>query len=301
MSAKLVETIHTFTHEALEAIECDLETRHLLMHPHREISFELPLRREGGDLAVYRGYRVQHSRSRGPFKGGLRYHPDVDLGHFRALAALMTWKTALADLPFGGAKGGIACDPSELSAWERERLTKLLVEHMGVLLGSDEDIAAPDMGTGPQEMAWRIYEAFDRNGDEPAVVTGKPVELGGSHGRLGAKGRGIAKVAELVSRERDASLPHATVAIQGFGNVGRHAALLLSEMGARVIAVSNSKGAVLRSDGLDIPALVEQLDHGERGVPLVALDHGGDALEGSQLLELDVDFLIPARPRERDP
>ena len=279
-----------FLDRALSQLGADDELRYLLSTPYREISFTLPLRHHDGRLTVYKAYRVQHNHSRGPFKGGLRFHPRVDLEHFRTLAALMTWKTALVDIPFGGAKGGINCDPRELSAVERETLTKRFAERLRPLLGPEQDIPAPDVGSGPREMAW-IYEACSRNHDEPAVVTGKPLALFGSFGRTEATGRGAARCALWAARAHGIDCQGATAAIQGFGNVGRHAARHLAEQGVKVVAVSDSQGALYNPRGLDLQTLIRAK---EEGRPVNRTGVAGEALSGEELLTLEVDILLPA-------
>lgn len=284
------ECSESFLERAFDELDLDEEMRILLRTPHREIRIELPLRRDDGSLAVFRGYRVQHERSRGPFKGGLRYHPDVDLDHFLGLAQIMSWKTALVDIPLGGAKGGIDCDPHDLSARELEALTKRFTYRLGSLLGPSVDVAAPDMGTGAREMAW-IYEAYSkRHDDEPGVVTGKPVQLGGSPVRERATGLGVATIADWALADMDSGVEEKTFAIQGFGNVGRHAALEIDERGGKVVAVSDAEGGLHDADGLKIAELVRE------GEPKkVPRDGGhGDELTNAELLALDVDVLIPA-------
>jgi len=291
-SSVALEGSEAFQDQAFDRLEVDEETRLLLKTPHREVRLELPLRRDDGSLTLFCGYRVQHDRSRGPFKGGMRYHPDVDLEHFRGLAQVMTWKTALVDIPLGGAKGGVDCDPKQLSVAELEQLTKRFCERLGSLLGPDEDIPAPDMGTGPREMAW-IYQTYSkRHGDEPGVVTGKPLQLGGSHARDQATGLGLALMTDWVTDELGMALDGTTVAIQGFGNVGRHAARHLEERGARVLAVSDSRGGVHRADGLPIRDMVAEAEGSDH--PRVPRDGRGDEITNAELLALDVDVLIPA-------
>lgn len=281
-----------FLEDAMARAGAGEQMQHLLRSPTREIRFDIPLRRESGGLEVYRGYRVQHNNSLGPYKGGLRYHPDVDLSHFRDLASTMTWKASLAHLPFGGAKGGIDCDPHALSDGELEVLTKRFVERVAVLVGPTRDIPAPDMGTSPRTMAW-IYEEYSKLwGDSPGVVTGKPVVLGGSEGRLEATGTGVARVACWTARRRGQSPADLRVAIQGFGNVATHAALALNDAGARVVAVSNSKGAAFDGDGLDIEHLVDA--YADAPDETLAGLAGAETLSGAELLALDVDILIPA-------
>lgn len=288
------ECSRTHFRAVLERLGVGEELGLLLGTAHREVSVEMPLTRDDGSLAVFRGYRVQHDRSRGPFKGGLRYHPDVDLDHFRGLAQLMSWKTALVDIPFGGAKGGINCDPEELSLRELEVLTKQFISRLHGLIGPDLDVPAPDMGTGPREMAW-IYEADSKTGgSRPDVVTGKPVILGGSYGRREATGTGVAMVTRWAAEAEEIRDEGARVAIQGFGNVGRHLAVALSDMGFKVVAVSDKHGGVMDPGGLPVHEMAEEAgsDHTSRSVTELA--PGTRRLENRELLTLDVDVLIPA-------
>lgn len=294
MSDATETSMSDYLDRAFAALEIGADERTLLESPHLEVMVELPLRLHDGSLRVFHGYRVQHDRSRGPFKGGLRYHPKVTVEHFRALAQAMTWKTALADLPFGGAKGGIDCDPKELSETELEILTKRFTARLGSLIGPDTDIPAPDMGTGPREMAW-IYDAYSHlHGDSPGVVTGKPVELGGSPGRVAATGRGVVLTAGWAAAEQGFELAGATVAVQGFGNVGSHAAAFFHEQGAKVVAVSGAKGGLFAGDGLDVPRLMAQLADGlpEGGVP--ELDIPAERIGSADPLTLPVDIVVPA-------
>jgi glutamate dehydrogenase (NAD(P)+) len=288
-----LECSDTFLDAAMDRLELDPPMRQLLRGPYREVMVELPLVREGGDLRVYSGYRVQHDNARGPFKGGLRFHPSVDMDHFRALAAVMTWKTAVADIPFGGAKGGIDCDPHELTKPELETLTKRFTEKMDEVIGPNRDIPAPDVGTGAPQMAW-IFDAYAvRHGYEPGVVTGKPIQLGGSLGRTEATGRGVSMVTAWACEAEGVELEGATVAIQGFGNVGSHAARFLAERGAKVVAVSDVDGGLYRDEGLDIEALIAARS-GAGGRPVAQSDVAGEPLSNDDLLTLDVDVLIPA-------
>ena len=282
-----------FLDRALNKLQIEPELGHLLRACYREVRFELPLKRDDGSIALYNGYRVQHDQSRGPFKGGLRFHPDVDMDHFVALATLMTWKCALLNLPFGGAKGGVDCDPADLSERELEILTKRLVERIAMMIGPDRDIPAPDMGTGPREMAWIVDAYAHQNGFTPGVVTGKPIQLGGSLGRVEATGRGVAQITALAAKAAGIDLQEATVAIQGCGNVGSHAARFLAERGARIVAISDAGGGRHDQDGLDIDKLIEQLNEGQRRQAFKNCD-GGGAISNKDLLELEVDILVPA-------
>jgi len=283
-----------FVDRAFEALDLETEMRHLLRGCYREIGFELPLKRDDGTMSLFKGFRVQHDQSRGPFKGGLRFHPEVDLDHFIALATLMTWKCALLDLPFGGAKGGVDCDPGELSAREMETLVKRLVERIAMFIGPDRDIPAPDMGTGPREMAWIVDAYALQHGFTPGVVTGKPLELGGSLGRVEATGRGVAQITALAAEREGLELESCRVAVQGFGNVGAHAAKFLAERGAQIVAVSDASGACHAPDGLDIDRLFEQVHGGDRPIPLEKIETGGKRIDKGELLGLEVDILIPA-------
>ncbi|MCB0386436.1 MAG: Glu/Leu/Phe/Val dehydrogenase, partial [Bdellovibrionales bacterium] len=205
---------HLFLEKTLEKMRCSDEVAYLLQTPQREVSFEIPIRLQNGDLKVFKAFRVQHNDSRGPFKGGLRYHPSVDLPHCRALAFLMTWKTSLLNLPFGGAKGGISCDPADLKRIEREILTKQYCVRMDSLMGPDFDILAPDAGTSQGEMAW-LFQAYSRrDGYKPGVVTGKPVNLGGIEGRTEATGLGVATIAALAASAHGIPLETARIAVQ---------------------------------------------------------------------------------------
>lgn len=273
--------------DALDELEVSAQQRLLLTLPLRELSFELPIRRDDGSLAVFEGFRVQHDDRRGPCKGGLRFHPELDLAHSRGLAQLMTWKTALADLPFGGAKGGVRCNPKQLSVRERERVMKAYVERCSPIMGSDTDIPAPDVGTSEREMAWFSEAYANGHRRQAGVVTGKPLALGGSHGRRSATGRGAAIVTKLLYRAAERELEGASVAIQGAGNVGSHAAREFASRGAKVVALSNSHGGLYAPEGLDVERALEFLQ-GDRAEPV------GDELTNAELIALDVDVLIPA-------
>ncbi len=283
-----------FSTSAMDHIGVDAEMRQLMTSPFREIKFELPLRRRDGGLSVYHGYRVQHDHSRGPFKGGLRYHPDVTIDHFHALASAMTWKCALVDIPFGGAKGGINCDPNELDAHDVEVLTKLYVERMGTLIGPDRDIPAPDMGTSEREMAW-IMEAYAADhGHEFGVVTGKPMSLGGSAGRTEATGLGVAMVTEWAAAAHDSPVDQSSIAVQGCGNVGRHVLQELADRGGKVVAVSDRYGGIYSDNGIDVDQLIQQQDARNKSTPLSELGLAGEEITNEELLKLEVDILVPA-------
>lgn len=270
------------------------ELEMILTAPQRLIEIEVPLRLQNGTLRRFKGYRVQHNSCRGPYKGGLRFHTSVDMEHCKALAFLMTWKTALLKLPFGGAKGGINCDPKELSQHDLEVLCKQFASMMGPFIGPDIDIPAPDVGTGEQEMSW-IFEAYSRiNGYQPAVVTGKPLALGGLAGRTEATGYGVALITELASRHEGMDLSNLRVAIQGFGNVGSSAALNLHKKGARIVAVSDANGCIFNGDGLDIPSLHQQVSRSKKTRSVLGTNIPKLNLGREELFNIETDILIPA-------
>jgi glutamate dehydrogenase (NAD(P)+) len=261
-----------------------------LATPTREIKVECTLRRDDGSLATFTGFRVQHDNSRGPMKGGIRYHPDVDPDEVNALAALMTWKTAVVNLPYGGAKGGIACDPTELSEAELQRLTRAFIQKIHDVIGPQTDIPAPDMGTNAQTMGWIVDEYAKFHGWAPGVVTGKPIELGGSLGREAATGRGLLFAMQCLFEDAGRSVSDFTYAIQGMGNVGSSAARLIAGEGGKVVAVSDVTGAVRNAAGLDVPALCEYVALHKK----VAGFPGGEAFSAEALLGEPCDVLIPA-------
>ena len=284
------ESVTYFFEQAAEHLGLEEEMRDVLRGSYREMRVQVPVRMDDGQLFVFNGYRVQHNGARGPYKGGLRYHPSADLDEVRALAALMTWKTAVTDLPFGGAKGGVQCEPYMMSESELQRLTRRYTQMIGYVLGVNRDIPAPDMNTNAQTMAWMMDAYGQRYGYQPACVTGKPVELGGSLGRDAATGRGVVFVMQEYSKDRGYPLEGATVAIQGFGNVGSWAARIAAEEGARVVAVSDVRGGIHNPGGLDVDKLWTH--RGETGS--VVGFPGADEISNEELLELDVDWLVPA-------
>ncbi|MCD7464667.1 NAD-dependent glutamate dehydrogenase [Datura stramonium] len=275
--------------QAARILGLDSKLEKSLLIPFREIKVECTIPKDDGTLVSYVGFRVQHDNARGPMKGGIRYHPEVDLDEVNALAQLMTWKTAVADIPYGGAKGGIGCIPKELSLSELERLTRVFTQKIHDLIGIHTDVPAPDMGTNAQTMAWILDEYSKFHGHSPAVVTGKPVDLGGSLGREAATGRGVIYATEAFLAEHGKQIKDLTFAIQGFGNVGSWAAKLIHERGGKVVAVSDITGAVKNQNGLDIPAL---LDHKEATGKLIDFS-GGDVMCSDELLTHDCDVLIP--------
>jgi glutamate dehydrogenase (NAD(P)+) len=264
--------------------------RRRLCLPFREVTVQVPVLMDNGEVEIFIGHRVQHNGARGPTKGGIRYHPSVDLHEVRGLAQLMTWKTALLDLPFGGAKGGVEVDPRRLSERELERLTRKFTERIALALGPYRDIPAPDMGTSAQTMAWLLDEYSRKAGYSPAVVTGKPVSLGGSLGRDEATGRGVMIVMREAARDHGITWHGATAAIQGFGNVGSHLARCLADEGVLVVAVTDVDGGVYDEAGLDVAALdrYAQEHRTVGGFP------DAEALDGDALWTVPCDFLVPA-------
>jgi glutamate dehydrogenase (NAD(P)+) len=284
------QAVKLFFDRAAAHIDLDAEMREVLRSSYRELTVQVPVRMDDGRLEVFNGYRVQHNAARGPYKGGIRYHPDADIDEVRALAALMTWKTALMDVPFGGAKGGVQCDPTAMTESERQRLTRRFTNTISYVLGVNRDIPAPDMNTDALTMAW-MFDAYSaRYGYTPAIVTGKPVELGGAPGRDAATGRGALYCLEEAARDYELELDGATVAVQGFGNVGSWFARLAPEAGCRVIAVSDVHGGVAGANGLDLDAL---LAHTQATGTVVGAP-GTTPLTNEELLELEVDVLVPA-------
>jgi glutamate dehydrogenase (NAD(P)+) len=259
--------------------------------PRRELTVNFPVSMDCGETRVFTGYRVQHNLSRGPSKGGLRYHPETDIDEVRALAMWMTWKCALVDIPYGGAKGGVVCDPAALSTRELQHLTRRYATEIKVIIGPDNDIPAPDMGTNAQIMAW-IMDTYSMHEGHTvmAVVTGKPLSIGGSEGRFDATGLGIEIVAAEAARTRGVGIEGARVAIQGFGNVGSATAHFMHREGARVIAVSDAWGGIRNEHGLDIPAVVAHVESTGR----VSGYAEAEEISNDMLLETPCDILVPA-------
>ncbi len=275
---------------AAEVMRLEEDIRMLLRTPYRELIVQIPVRMDDGHLEMFHGYRVQHNAVRGPYKGGLRFHPEVDLNEVRSLAALMTWKTALVDIPFGGAKGGVTCDPTTMSRGELQRLTRGLTQKIDMALGVYRDIPAPDVNTNAQVMAWIMDEYGKKHGYTPAIVTGKPVNLGGSLGREQATGRGTTIITREACQAFGIDLKRATVAVQGFGNVGSWAARLLAEEGAKIVAVSDVHGGIHDPRGLDIAKVFEHL----KKTGTVRGMSGARDIDNEELLTLQVDVLVPA-------
>ncbi len=277
--------------EAAQRLKLDPSFIEIIKVPRRATIVKLPVQMDDGSFRVFTGYRVQHSIIRGPAKGGIRYHPDVTLEEVMALAAWMTWKCAVVGIPFGGGKGGVACDPSKMSKGELERLTRRYTADLIDVIGPESDVPAPDVNTNEQTMAW-IMDTYSMHARHTvtSVVTGKPLELGGSAGRREATGRGVLFVIREAAKKIGMSLKGAKVVVQGFGNVGSVAANLLAQDGALIVGVSDVKGGVANPQGLDLPALMKQLMEKKT----VAGFAGGTPVEGKKILEVPCDILIPA-------
>ena len=288
---KAYEATRLYFDRAANVLGLSDNMRELLLTPKREVQVHIPVEMDNGELNTFIGYRVQHNNARGPMKGGLRYHPEVDLDEVRSLATLMTWKTAVVNLPYGGAKGGIAIDPKTLSLRELERVTRKFVDEIHDVIGPDSDIPAPDMGTGAEVMAWIRNQYEKYHGFNPAVITGKPVELYGAEGREEATGRGVGSLAFKLVGRLGRRVADTRVAIQGFGNVGSHAAKFLTEAEFKIVAVSDVTGGYYRAGGLDIKDMLHYVSQHEntlRGYTQA------DRITNAELLELDVELLIPA-------
>ena len=284
------ESVNAFFDAGAELIRLKDEMYDVLKSSYREISVQVPVRMDSGELRVFTGYRVQHNGARGPYKGGIRYHPSADLDEVRALASLMTWKTALVDVPFGGAKGGITVDPTGMSSHELQAMTRRFTHAINHVLGVNRDIPAPDLNTNAQVMAWMMDAFSASHGYSPACVTGKPVDLGGAPGREAATGRGVVYVLEAAAHRWNIDLPQCRAAIQGFGNVGSWVARALDELGVKVVAVSDVAGGIYNGRGLDVEALgALSTAHGS----VIELG-GADKINNEELLECDCDVLIPA-------
>ena len=284
------EATNAYFDEAASRLDLSANMRRLMITPDRELRVQVALEMDSGEIGTFIGYRVQHDKSRGPFKGGLRYHPHIDQDEARSLASLMTWKTAVVDVPFGGGKGGVNCDPSLLSKAELERLTRRFVQQIHDFIGPDKDIPAPDVGTDAQVMAWIMNEYSKYHGLQTAVVTGKPVELHGSEGREAATGYGVYLIAREFLKTRGRSVAGTTFAIQGYGNVGSFTARYLHESGGKIVAVSDAFGALRNAEGIAIPALDRHMAATRKVVGF----QGAEPSTNDDLLAMAVDVLIPA-------
>lgn len=289
------ESLYTMTQRQFDYATQFLTLKHgirdMLRYPRRELIVNFPVKMDDNSVRIFTGYRVHHSTSRGPTKGGIRYHPDVTLDQIRALAMLMTWKCAVVNIPYGGAKAGVVCDPRRLSKYELEHLTRRFTTEISLLIGPERDIPAPDVGTDAQIMAWIMDTYSMQKGySVPGVVTGKPVSMGGSLGRAEAPGHSVAIVAQQAAQLQGINLEHATVAVQGFGKVGYIVAQTLADSGYKVVAVSDSKGGIYNAKGLD-PQAVRA--HKKEADTVVGFK-GADVITNDRMLELPVDILVPA-------
>jgi len=284
-----------YFNRAADQLDLNANMKRILTHPARQVIISIPFQRDNGDLEVYRGYRVQYNFARGPAKGGIRYHPDVTLDEVTALAFWMTWKCAVVDLPFGGGKGGVTCDPQKLSIGELERLTRRYAAEIIEIIGPDKDVPAPDVGTNAQTMAWIMDTvSMHLRSHTPGVVTGKPLNIGGSRGRVEATGRGVMIAIEAALEKVEKRLAGQRVVVQGFGNVGSVSAKLLYEQGAKIVGLSDQYGAVANKDGIDVMAALRHTADPKN--PRRALDGlaGSEAVKNEELLELPCDILVPA-------
>ena len=278
--------------EAANLINLESGMRDVLANPKRVLTVSLPVKMDNGKIQVFTGFRSQHNDARGPFKGGIRYHPQVTVEEVKALSMWMTWKCAIADIPYGGGKGGIICNPKEMSEIELERLTRRYAYSIADIIGPRTDIPAPDVYTGGKEMAWIMdtYSALKGNFSQPEIITGKPLSIGGSLGRTEATGRGLTFTVREAAKKLAVDLKQATVAIQGFGNAGQYAGQLLEDQGAKIVAVSDTRAAVFNKNGLNVEGL---RNHKEKNGSVVGFPEA-KAISGEEILETECTILIPA-------
>jgi len=284
------EEVNWQYNKAADLLAIPDQYKSILRNCYRELKVQIPLRRDNGKLEEYFGFRVQHNGARGPYKGGIRYHPSVNLDEVRALASLMTWKTALVDIPFGGAKGGVNCDPHSMSENELQVLTRTFTRKIDMCLGIYRDIPAPDVNTDAKVMAWMMDEYGRKNGYTPAIVTGKPIALGGSQGRQSATGLGVFYITQRACRDFKIPLTGARVVIQGFGNVGSFSAEYLQKGGAKIIAVADEAGGLINKDGLNVAALIR---HTKERKGITGFTEA-DVLPKEHIFTVPCDILIPA-------
>lgn len=278
--------------EAAKLIKLDKGLHQVLASPKRVLTVSLPVKMDKGEIRVFTGYRSQHNDARGPYKGGIRYHPQVTIDEVKALSMWMTWKCAVADIPYGGGKGGIICNPKEMSDGELERMTRRYAYAIADIIGPHTDIPAPDVYTGGKEMAWIMdtYSALKGNFVQPEIITGKPIAIGGSLGRNEATGRGLGFTVREAAKKLKINMKTATVAVEGFGNAGQFASQFVEEQGAKVIAASDSRGGVYNKEGMEVAALRK---HKERTGSVVGFP-GAKSMSNEELLETECTILIPA-------
>ena len=284
------DTVNGYFNTAAERLGLDPDVQAVLRSSYREVQVQIPVKLSDGKIHVFSGYRVQHNGARGPYKGGIRFHHEVDLDEVRALASLMTWKTAIVGIPFGGAKGGVNCPADQLSRDELQKITRSFIDKIEKVLGPTRDIPAPDVNTNAQVMAWMMDEYGKLHGHTPAIVTGKPISLGGSWGREAATGRGCVMCYREAAPTLGLTPPETRVVIQGFGNVGSWAARIIQDLGARIVGVSDAYGAIQSEAGIDAHALHAHLAEGGK----LGEFPGADAMDPDDLIGLDCDVLIPA-------
>jgi len=285
------EIVEHWFRMAAERLELPDDVAAVFRSSYREVQVQIPVRLSDDKIHVFSGYRVQHNGARGPYKGGIRFHPEVDLDEVRALAELMTWKTAIVNIPYGGAKGGVNCDPSKLEPGEVQSIARSFMDKIEKVLGPQRDIPAPDVGTNAQVMAWLMDEYGKLHGHTPACVTGKPIALEGSFGREAATGRGVVQVFTEAAGEADLDPGDATFVMQGFGNVGAWAARLMQELGAKMVGVADAHGAVASENGIDAEKLA---DHVRDGGKVSEFDSGAEQIDPDELVALECDVFIPA-------
>jgi glutamate dehydrogenase (NAD(P)+) len=285
-----IEIVRHYFDSACDRLALPDDVRQVLRTSYRETSVQIPVRQHDGKIHVYKGYRVQHNGARGPYKGGLRYHPAVDIDEVRALAMLMTWKTAIAGIPYGGAKGGIDCPGSDLPEQELQAVTRSFMDKIEKVLGPNRDIMAPDVNTSSQVMAWLMDEYGKLNGHTPAIVTGKPIPLEGSYGRESATGRGLVYMFREAAPRVGLTPSESTCVVQGYGNVGSWAARILGQLGVRMVGVSNADGAIRSDAGIDPTALAEFVSTGGK----ITEFPGAEPISAEELLTIACDVLIPA-------
>ncbi|MDX6697768.1 MAG: glutamate dehydrogenase [Solirubrobacteraceae bacterium] len=284
------EIVNHYFDVAADRMELADDLRAVLRSAYREVQVQIPVKLGDGRIHVFSGYRVQHNGARGPYKGGVRFHPEVDLDEVRALASLMTWKTAIVNIPFGGAKGGVNCNPRELELDELQRITRSFMDKIEKVLGPSRDIPAPDVGTNAQVMAWMMDEYGKLHGHTPACVTGKPIALEGSHGREAATGRGVVYMYREAAPALGISPGDTRFVVQGYGNVGSWAARIMQQLGAKLVGASDADGAIRSDAGIDANALAEHVAQGG-SVPEF---EGAEAIGPDELLEIECEVFIPA-------
>ena len=285
-----LEIVHHYFNRAADRLGLEDDVRTVFWEPYREVTVQIPVKLSDGKIHTFSGYRIQHNGARGPYKGGVRFHPDVDIDEVRALASLMTWKTAVAGIPFGGAKGGVNCPAGKLETHEVQRIARSFMDKIEKILGPTRDIPAPDVNTNAQVMAWFMDEYGKLHGHTPAICTGKPIALEGSYGREAATGRGIVYMFREAAPHLGMTPAATTFVIQGFGNVGSWAARIMQQLGCTMVGVSDASGAIRNDGGIDANALAEYVDGGG------ALSEYGDAerIEPEDLLAVPCDVFIPA-------